>query len=402
MLDAGHQVTVLDPAPIGSDASASYANGSMISPGFMIPISNPGLWRKVPGFLLDPDSPLSVRFADFPGLSAWALRFIFAGATEARLRGLSSALAPLASGAPALHEQLSRAIDRPDLIRRAPLHYLYPDEEALGGDQLAWKLRESGGVATQKLMQSDLDVALSKVPEGYRLGIAVPDSGFCLDTAGYSKAIWEKLASCGAKLIQQRATGFHSESGKVVGVETSTGRLPCDNVVIAAGFASAKLAEDLGDKVPLKVERGYSLQYRENPTGLSLPLMLPDKRLAITPNHLGLRVAGQVELAHPNTAPDWDHIRILHKRATEAYPSLRPHLDAAERWMGCRPSMSDCKPVIGPSSQAANAFYAFGHGHIGLTTAPRTARIISALIDRRTPDIPIQPFSPRRFHAPSQ
>ncbi len=397
LLEAGNDVTLLDPAPIGSDASASYGNGSMISSGFMIPVSNPGLWRKVPGFLLGRDSPMSVRAVDFPGLSAWAVGFVLAGATEGRLRGLASALAPLTRGAPALHEALSHAIGRPDLVQRGPLHYLYPDEEALEGDRLAWRLREQFGVERKLVTPSELEAAVPNSPVGYSLGIAVPDSGSCNDTAGYSKAIWEKLALRGAQWMQERATGFHLENGRVAGVETSRGRLRCDSVVIAAGHASVTLAAALGDRVPLKVERGYSLQFRTNPTGLGSPLMLPDKRIAITPNHLGVRVAGQVELAHPDAPANWDHIRILHKRATEAYPELGSLKHTAERWMGRRPSMSDCKPVIGVSSGASNAVYAFGHGHIGLTTAPRTARIAVALIRGKEPEIPISPFSPRRF-----
>ncbi|MCK9258833.1 MAG: FAD-binding oxidoreductase [Azoarcus sp.] len=401
LLEAGSDVTLLDPAPIGSDASASYGNGSMISPAFMIPVSNPGLWRKVPGFLLGRDSPMSVRAVDFARLSTWAINFVLAGATEARLRGLAAALAPLTRGAPALHEAFSRAIGRPDLVQRGPLHYLYPHEEALEGDHLAWQLREHFGVEKRLVTQAELRCAVPNSPVGYKLGIVVPDSGFCNDTSGYSKAIWKQLASRGATWMQEAATGFQVENGRVVGVETSKGRLRCDSVVIAAGHASVKLAAALGDRVPLKVERGYSLQYRENPTGLDSPLMLPDKRIAITPNHLGVRVAGQVELAHPDAPPNWDHIRILHKRATEAYPELAPHLQTAERWMGRRPSMSDCKPVIGLSSGASNAIYAFGHAHIGLTTAPRTARIVVALMKGTDPEIPVRPFSPRRFRRTS-
>ena len=394
---AGHEITLLDPAPIGSDASASYANGSMISPAFMIPVSNPGLWRQLPGYLVDPDSPLSMRFVDLPRLSIWAIRFMLAGATEARLSRLASALAPLTRGAPALHEGLSEAIGRPDLVRRTPLHYLYPDETARAGDHLAWGLREHFGVATEQLNQRDIEGAVTKPPRGCEVGVVVPDSGLCADTAGYSKAIWHKLALGGATHLPRRAMGFDLEKARVVGVNTPEGCLPCDNVVIAAGHASAKLAAALGDRVPLGVERGYSLQYPENPIGLSTPMMLPSKRIAMTPNQLGLRVAGQVELAHPDAPPNWDHARILHKRAVEAYPELDRLAGSAERWMGRRPSMADCKPVIGRSSRADNAIYAFGHGHIGLTTAPRTARSVLALINRDDPEIPIQPFSPRRF-----
>jgi D-amino-acid dehydrogenase len=66
-------------------------------------------------------------------------------------------------------------------------------------------------------------------------------------------------------------------------------------------------------------------------------------------------------------------------------------------WMGFRPSMPDSLPVIGRSRKFANAFLAFGHGHVGLIGAPMTGRIIADLVAGRTPPIDVAPFRPARF-----
>jgi D-amino-acid dehydrogenase len=65
--------------------------------------------------------------------------------------------------------------------------------------------------------------------------------------------------------------------------------------------------------------------------------------------------------------------------------------------MGFRPSLPDSLPVIGQSSAAPDVLYGFGHGHVGMTGAPMTAKILAELISRDSPAIDLTPFSPRRF-----
>jgi D-amino-acid dehydrogenase len=65
--------------------------------------------------------------------------------------------------------------------------------------------------------------------------------------------------------------------------------------------------------------------------------------------------------------------------------------------MGHRPSMPDSLPVLGPSRATPDVVYAFGHGHVGMTAAPMTGRLVADLIAGRTPAIDITPFSAARF-----
>jgi D-amino-acid dehydrogenase len=41
--------------------------------------------------------------------------------------------------------------------------------------------------------------------------------------------------------------------------------------------------------------------------------------------------------------------------------------------------------------------YAFGHGHVGMTSAPMTGKIVADLVAGRPPSIDIGPFSADRF-----
>jgi D-amino-acid dehydrogenase len=59
--------------------------------------------------------------------------------------------------------------------------------------------------------------------------------------------------------------------------------------------------------------------------------------------------------------------------------------------------MPDSRPVIGPSRGGADVIHAYGHGHIGLTLAPITARLVAAVVAGREPELDLTPYLPHRF-----
>src|SRR6201985_354247 len=95
VLRDGHAVTIIEPGTPGGEQAASYGNGTLLNPSSVIPMSAPGLWRKVPGYLMDPLGPLTIRWSYLPKLMPWLWRFVRAGATEAKVAATARALQPL-------------------------------------------------------------------------------------------------------------------------------------------------------------------------------------------------------------------------------------------------------------------------------------------------------------------
>jgi len=62
-------------------------------------------------------------------------------------------------------------------------------------------------------------------------------------------------------------------------------------------------------------------------------------------------------------------------------------------------AMRRCRrPIVGAPSQASpDVIYAFGHGHVGMTAAPMTGRIVADLLSGRPASIDIAPFAAARF-----
>jgi D-amino-acid dehydrogenase len=65
--------------------------------------------------------------------------------------------------------------------------------------------------------------------------------------------------------------------------------------------------------------------------------------------------------------------------------------------MGFRPSMPDSLPVISRSPRRPSVFLAFGHGHLGLTFAAITGKLIAELVGGRPTTVDVGPFRADRF-----
>jgi D-amino-acid dehydrogenase len=113
-----------------------------------------------------------------------------------------------------------------------------------------------------------------------------------------------------------------------------------------------------------------------------------------TPMEMGLRIAGTVELAGLDAPPNYTRTQPLLAGARRLFPDLE--FERSTAWMGHRPSLPDSMPVIARSPEVWNAYFAFGHGHVGLTAAAPTGHAIAQLLSDETPSIDLKPFAANR------
>jgi D-amino-acid dehydrogenase len=399
VLADGHTVTIVEPAEPGGEQAASYGNGAWLSPASVVPVSMPGLWKKVPGYLMDRTGPLTMRATSLPGLAPWLLRFMRAGATVPRVEATARALAALLRAAPERHRTLAARAGVAELIRQDGLLYPFPDRTAFEAEALAWRLRRDNGIVWQELEGDALRARAPDLDARYRFGLYVPAGGHCTDPGAYVAALVRAAQAAGARLHRARAQGFVLRDGRLASVRTDAGEIACTRAVIAAGIRSAPLARAAGDVVPLAAERGYHVVLADTGLALPVPMMPADSKMAITMTRGGLRLAGQVELAATDAAPDWRRADILLAHARRMYPALaaRTDLRPSATWMGHRPSTPDGLPVLGPASGCADVLHAFGHGHVGLAAAATSARLIADLVSGKPPAIDPAPYRASRF-----
>ena len=401
LLRDGHRVTILEPGPPGGEQAASYGNGTMLSPASVVPVSLPGMWRKVPTYLSDPLGPLAIRWTYLPKLAPWLWRFLRAGATEAKVRRTAKALRALLADCPERHRRLAEEAGVGDLIRKPGLLTVFPDRAAFEAEAFAWGLRRENGV---RWLELDADALRQQEPaldRRYTFGLLIEDCGQCLDPGAYVAALVAHAEAQGAQRRQGRAAGFSIAQGRLKAVRVEgQAEIVCDRAVISAGARSRVLAAAAGDRVSLETERGYHVVIEDPGVTPRYPTMPSDGKMANVMTAHGFRLAGQVELAGLDAAPNWKRADILRDFALRTWPGLPRDLPAGrvKMWMGHRPSTPDGLPCIGPATVSRDIVHAYGHGHVGLAAGAMTGRLVADIIGGLPPTIDPAPYSPQRFN----
>ena len=388
----GHDVTIVDMG--GPGEYCSFGNAGILSPGSCVPIATPGVQWKVPGYLTDPMGPLRIRWGYLPQAAPWLLRFI-AASTHKRVEKIADALRPLLRQTFDAYEPLVRDAGVSDLIRQTGYVVAYEKRENYLGDAIAWKLRRERGVAIEELDDAGVKALMPQLTGHYDVGLYLPEQGYVANPERLTKAIAAQFERDGGLVLRREVRDIDVGPDGPRALVTDAGIMPVQTLIICAGAHSNEFSAKLGDSLPLEAERGYHVTYSDPRVTLPMPLFMPEHKFFVTPMEMGLRIAGQSEFAGLHAEPDFNRAEILARHMQRVFPDISS-ADTTQ-WMGRRPSMPDSLPVIGRSTRYANAWYAFGHGHVGLCSGAPTGRIVADLIAGRTPSIDVSPYRPDRF-----
>ncbi len=392
----GLAVTVLDPNAPGSQTSFGNAGGFGVTE--VMPLAAPGVWRRVPAWLRDPLGPLSIR-PDFAlQMLPWLWHFARAG-QMARVEAISHALAALLRPTFLDYQPLLRDAGVADTVVSQGALTVYHDRRGYARDALEWRIKRARGINCEELdarALHDLEPALAPFA-GF--GVFTPEWRHTRDPHRIVTAFAELLQREGGVVRRARACGFEVRDGACHAVLTEGGgRMACAHIVIAAGVWSGALVKGLeGHGVPLVAERGYNTTLADPGIEVTREVIFADDRFVITPMSRGLRIGGAAEFARIDAPPDFARADALLQLGRRWVPGLRA--GEGQQWMGQRPATPDSLPVIGRSPRHANVYYAFGHGHLGLTQGATPGRLIAELVHACPSDIDLAPYGLERFSA---
>jgi D-amino-acid dehydrogenase len=392
----GAAVTVVDRAPEGDKASFGNAGGIAVTE--IVPASVPGLAWRLPVWLLDPLGPLSVRPAHARKLVPWLWRFSQAG-TPNEVSRIALALSALNNRVYTdLRPMLAETGLSGELNERGALT-VYESEQGFGSDAAEWAFKRDHGIAIKNLTGKEareMEPALGMI---VRRAVFTPQWSHINDPKRMVDCLREWLRIRGVTFITGNVIGISDPGGMPqvsLQVSLAGGRsIAADKVVVAAGAWSGELAKCLGDRVLLESERGYNTTLGDPGVALNREVIFAERKFVATPLSCGLRIGGAAEFGGLHAEPNFKRCQALMTLATRYLPSLK--LRGGTNWAGHRPATPDSLPVIGASPRHAQVFYAFGHGHLGLTQAATTGRLISNLIRGVPSPIDLSPYSIARF-----
>ena len=394
LLEHGFDVTLIEPDEPGH--GASFGNAGCLAVSEVVPISVPGMLRHVPGWLLDPLGPLSIRWQHFPKLIPWLWRFNQA-ANRKQVEHASCAQADLMRVTGKAWRDFSAKYGLKDKITWNGKLMVYETEKGFNGDQGYWKWSADRGVKQEFLTSDDIQDLEPNLTARFKKGVLTPEYAHVSDPYEILQDLLTQFRERGGILRRGRVRTILGQSDKMDKVLLESGEeLAFDQLLISAGIWSRKLVEDLGYRVLLESERGYNTSLPNANVELNRPIMFGEGHFVISPLRSGLRIGGAAEFAGMDAPPNYTRASNLLKIARKYLPEL--DLTEKREWMGPRPSTPDTIAVIGRAPRHDNILMAFGHGHLGLTQAAGTAELIAQLAKKQKTEIDLSAFSIDRFN----
>jgi D-amino-acid dehydrogenase len=393
--EAGHEVTILEKNDIGSGSSGG--NAGLVVPSHFIPLAAPGMIMQGLKWMLRPDSPFYIKPRLDPALLSWLWQYARAG-TQRQVELAMPLLRDLSLASEVLYRSLEQTPGLDFAFRPQGLLMLYKTEHAREGTVEAAMTAGKLGITARILSPDELRDLQPGVAFSVMGGVYYPGDGH-LEPERLMTSLRTLLDGRGVTMITGTpVTGFLRSPSRIRSVRTPQGEIGGDEFVLAAGAWSSSIARMLDMHLPMQPGRGYSITLPRVAPAMTIPAILEEARVAITPFDRSIRFAGTMELSGFTTPASQARIDAILRAVPEYYGNiLSPEREKAQTWEGYRPCSPDGLPYLGRSRAHQNLIIATGHAMIGTSLGPVTGKIVSQFVDGTVPHIDMTLTNPDRY-----
>jgi D-amino-acid dehydrogenase len=391
----GYEVTVIDRQP-GPALETSFANGSQISVSQSDPWASPHAPFKILKWLGKEDAPLLFRLKFDINQWRWGLRFLYECLPSRAEHNTLQAMR--------LSEYSRRTLQ---MLRKetgikydhaeAGIMMIHSNQQSFDDAAKAAQLLIRNGERRDVLSVAEavkIEPALAHTAPTLAGAIYAPndESG---DAYKFTTALAERAAKLGVQFrynttIKRIERSGGEVSGVAVTDEKGERTEKADAYVVALGSYSAALLLGAGVDALIYPAKGYSAtlpivnQLGAPPAPLG---SITDDEMKIVFTTIGdrLRIAGTAELNGFDTTLNPVRCAALTKRAQHHFPGLCDW-GAVQYWTGLRPATPSNLPIIGQSN-VKNLYLNTGHGTLGWTEGPGSARALADIIAGEKPEV---------------
>lgn len=392
----GYKITIIEKNDFSD--SCSHGNAGMIVPSHFIPLAAPGVISKGIRWMFNAKSPFFIKPRLSLDLWTWLWRFYKASARQ-DIHKAAIALRDLSWLSKQLYQEIYQ--NEPKInaaYQEKGLLLLYQTIKAEKEELETAAIANDLGIKTQLYNSTSIKTLEKNIDTNILGAIHYPDDAHLHPTL-LMQSLIEQLKANGVTFIPNcTIVDFETHQNKVSHLINQKGtRIAVQEIVIAAGVWSAALVRKLGIRLLLQGGKGYSMTFQDLAQKPSIPSILTEAKVAITPMANDLRVGGTLEINHldPSIRPK----RV--KGILESVPKYYPNLQLSQApnhqiWHGFRPCSPDGLPYIGRHQQYRNVLIATGHAMMGLSLGPATGKLITELIAGTTTSIDLNLFNIER------
>ncbi len=390
----GHHVTIIDKGDI--TAGASFVNAGYITPSHIIPLASPGMIAKGIKMMFNSASPFYMKPRLDLDFLKWSWYF-HKSSTKAKVEKAIPVIKEINLISRELFSSIKTSGDLGNFhLERSGLLMLYKTEASyLHEKEVAYRASflglEVSELNKQELARLQPDVRIDA--EG---AIHYECDGHTTPTEFMPKML-QYLEGAGVVIRKnEEVLDIETNGSQVTMVRTNKMDYTADEVVMAAGTWSMELSKKLNLNLPLQGGKGYRINV-ERETGITLPAILMEAKMAVTPMKGFTRFAGTMEFSGNNAIVRKERVLAIAKGAESFYPDLKINsVEIEGAKTGLRPVSPDGLPYIGKSETIKNLTIATGHAMMGWSLGPATGKLVSELISDKKTSMDIGAFAPNR------
>jgi D-amino-acid dehydrogenase len=393
----GWRVTVIERNAEGAD-SCAHGSAGYISPSHVEPISAPGMVWKGLKWMLSSRSPFYIKPRLDSDLIRWG--WLFARhCTEAHRRRSAPVLRDLCLGSRQLVVDLADITGDAFELKQEGLLNLCQTQATLDhySAGLAALCNEVGVEA--RVLNAPQTAALEPGAKLEVAGAIYFPIDAHISPRRLIPTLTTLLKEMGVKFCWNTSVyGWRATGGRVTGVATTGGDHLADEYVLTGGSWSPAMLQGLELRLPMQAGKGYSLTMDRPRLRLTKPMILTERRVAVTPMGDKLRFGGTMEIAGHNDRVRPERVQQIIDGAKAFLPELTDaDFAGIKPWFGYRPVSPDGMPYIGRLGRYANLSTASGHAMLGLTLAPISGLLITEVLTGKKPSVDLSRLNPNRF-----
>ncbi|CAB3733279.1 MULTISPECIES: D-amino acid dehydrogenase [Achromobacter] len=278
-----------------------------------------------------------------------------------------------------------------DLERRGILH-IYHDAASFDTARRSNALLEAGGLERYAVSSSEARDIEPTLQTGCYGGFYTP-SDATGDIHKFTRGLAAACERRGVTFVQDADIDNISRDSRPYVLDilrnggTQREQHEAHAIVVCAGAASRKFAQQLGDSLNIYPVKGYSISVHldDAESQAAAPrVSLLDEAAKIVTSRLGdrFRVAGTAEFNGFNMDIRAERVQPLIDWTRKHFPNVKT--SRVVPWCGLRPMTPNMMPRVGPGKRPG-VFYNTGHGHLGWTLSAATAQMLAASVGRALP-----------------
>ncbi|MDX2360599.1 MAG: FAD-dependent oxidoreductase [Crocinitomicaceae bacterium] len=386
---AGHQVTIIDQSDLTD--GCSYGNAGMIVPSHVIPLAHPGMISQGMKWMFNSKSPFYVRPRLSAELFSWGWQF-YKHSTKAHVERSMPALHDLSMFSKELFQDLAKQADF--LYQEKGLLMLYKTEKV--GEEEIHAGNEAKKLGLEVDFLSKEEVA--KLERGIKtdsIGAVHYKSDAHLYPQRFMQFLKDEIVALGVSIKKNASIQkFEIQNGKISSVEVENQIMIADEFILCAGSWSPEIAKKLGIKLHILPGKGYSFNTANEGSQPSIPSILCEGKVAVTPMGDQVRFGGTMEVTHTNDHRiNTNRVQGIVDTINQFYPEIAmKQPNASDVWHGFRPCTPTGLPLISRSTKVNNLVIATGHAMMGLSLGPATGKLVEEIVGGRSTSVNIDRF----------